>query len=94
MCLSQRCLPFEMPFSPALTLRPARCRVSLATPVPTLDPLHLLAQTAFSLTPHLTPIPDPFTSVLPFSRGRHCQQLTRAFLNLAKINNKVEANRI
>lgn len=40
------------------TLRPSRCRVSLATPVPTLDPLHSLAQMTSILMLHLTPTPD------------------------------------
>lgn len=94
MCLLQRCLPSEMPSSPSLTLRPSRRRVSLATPVLTLDPLHPLVQVTSSLALNLTPIPDPFTSALPSSRDKHCQQLAQAFLSLAKINNKVEANRI
>lgn len=94
MCLLQRCLPSEMSSSPTLTLRPSRCRGSLAIPVPTLDPLNSLAQVASSLTLNLTPIPDSFASALPSCRGRHCQQLAQAFLSLAKINNKMEAKRL
>lgn len=94
MGLLQGCLPSKMSYSPTLTLRPSRCRVSLATPVPTLVPSNLLAQAAFNPILHLTPMPDSFTSALPFSRDGHCQQLVQVFLSLAKINNKVEASRI
>lgn len=68
------------------TLRPSRFRVSLATPVLTLDPLHSLAQ--------MTPTPDPFTSALPSSRSKQHQELAQDLLSLGKISNKVETNRI
>ncbi|XP_045230390.2 protein FAM221B isoform X2 [Macaca fascicularis] len=88
MYLLQRCLCSEKPSSATLTSRPCRYRGPLAFPAPTLVPRDSLPHTTSSLASLLTPIPDPFTSALPSSRDRHCQQLAQAFVSLAQISNK------
>lgn len=91
MCLLQRVLPSEKPSPATLTSRSYRGRVPLANPVPTLVPLGSLSHPASNLALQLTPVPDPFTSALPSSRDRHCQQRAQAWVSLAQNSNKGEA---
>lgn len=88
MCLLQRCLPSKKPSSTTLTSRPSRSRGSLAIPALTLVPQGSLAHAMSSLALHLSPVSDPFTSALPFSRDRHCRHLAQASVSLAQISNK------
>lgn len=91
MCLLQRFLPSEKPSSPTLTSRSYRSRGPLAIPALTLVPLGSLTHPVSDLALQLTPVPDLFTSALPSSRDRHCQQLSQACVSLVQISNKGEA---
>ncbi|EPQ18766.1 hypothetical protein D623_10017864 [Myotis brandtii] len=91
MCLLQRFLPSEKPSSATLTSRSYRSRGPLAIPALILVPLGSLTHPVSDLALQLTPVPDPFTSALPSSRDRHCQQLAQACVSLVQISNKGEA---